>query len=263
MRPLIKLLLGISLFLVASCSSPPPPAPIEPPPPPLRKPITRVVIDPGHGGESMGAVGVAHVLEKEITLEISKHLAELIRTRLNVEVLLTRESDKTLPLEERTRIANESQGTIFLSIHANASETRRRRGVEVYYLDNTDDEGSMKLAARENGRPESAEDQDLSFIVSDVIQNAKMDESITLAHYSYEALLRKLQNAYPRVKGNGVMKAPFFVLVGAHMPSILVEVSYIDEKEEGKRLASKPYREAIAEGLFLGVRRFLQKSSHY
>lgn len=234
-------------------------APEPPSPPPSRPSITRVVLDPGHGGESVGAIGVNRLEEKAVTLEITKRLAELILSKLRVEVLLTRGSDKTLPLEDRTRIANDAQGTLFVSIHTNASETRKRHGVEVYYLDNTDDEASMKLAARENGRPASAADQDLSFIVSDVIQNAKMDESITLAHYTYEALLRRLQKSYSRVKGNGVMKAPFSVLVGAHMPAVLVEVSYIDEKEEGKRLGSKAYQDAIAEGIFLGLRRYLSR----
>lgn len=219
----------------------------------------RIVIDPGHGGESTGAVGVEKVLEKEITLRIALELATLIQKRLGYQVILTRDADKDIALTERTELANREQGTIFLSIHTNASEGHRRRGIEVYYLDNTDDEASIKLAERENGRPLNEADRDLSFIVSDVIQTAKMDDSIRMAHYVYEALLERLRKSYKGIKANGVMKAPFSVLVGAHMPAILVEVSYLDQHEEGRRLLTRDYQRAIAEGLYFGVRRFLQK----
>lgn len=141
--------------------------PVDPLPlrPGRRAPL-RIVIDPGHGGESAGAVGVTKVLEKEITLQIALELAKLLKKNIRCEILLTRTVDTDVALVERTRIANDAQGTIFVSIHANASENQRRHGVEVYYLDNTDDEASLKLAARENDHPQSDEEQDLSFIVS-------------------------------------------------------------------------------------------------
>lgn len=272
---------GIAIFLcllfMAGCSA----SPKATPKPPevkrtsvaTKKPgAIRIVLDPGHGGESAGAVaspiiskpGVADsrrtIAEKDVVLSISLELAEMLQNRLGIEVILTRASDRNIPLEARAEMANEVDANLFLSIHANASEGHRRKGIEVYYLDNTDDEASLKLAERENARPRSAEEQDLSFIVSDVIQTAKLDESITLAHYLYDALLAQLRGKYTGVRGNGVMKAPFSVLVGAHMPSVLVEVSYIDHPEEGRRLATSTYQRHVAEGIFEGVKHYLNKT---
>ncbi len=220
-----------------------------------RRPI--IVIDPGHGGEENGAIGVGGILEKDVVLAVSLFLEELVRDRLRAEIVLTRRTDVTLPLADRTKIANDSKADLFISIHANASELRNAHGIESYYLDNTNDKSSLKLAARENisaGGPAG----DLDFMISDLIQTGKLDDSISLAHYLNDSLYSTLSRYYEGVKNLGVKKAPFFVLVGAHMPCALAEVSFIDNPVEGKRLGDSRYQRLIAQGLYQGVRSFFE-----
>ena len=220
---------------------------------PVARPV--VVIDPGHGGEELGAVGIDGVLEKEVTLEIAMLLDELLRERLRAKTVLTRTKDLSLPLAERTKIANDSKGDLFISIHANASEYKTAKGIETYYLDNTNDKASLKLAERENASLQKSGD-DLGFIISDFIQNAKLGESISLAHHVQDTLTLTLSRYYEGVKGLGVKKAPFYVLVGAHMPCVLVEVSFIDHPVEGKRLASRRYQKLIASAIYQAVKAY-------
>ncbi len=214
-----------------------------------------VVIDPGHGGEELGAVGIDGVLEKDVTLEIASLLDELLRERLRAKTVLTRTKDVSLPLAERTKIANDHKADLFISIHANASEYKTAKGIETYYLDNTNDKASLKLAERENASLQKNGD-DLSFIISDFIQNAKLGESISLAHHVQDTLTATLSRYYEGVKGLGVKKAPFYVLVGAHMPCVLVEVSFIDHPVEGKRLASRRYQKLIASAIYQAVKAY-------
>jgi len=221
------------------------------------KPRTVVIIDPGHGGEDLGAVGVDGILEKDIALDISKELAELIKDGLRADAVLTRDKDQVLSLEERTNFANTKNADLLISVHANASELRNARGIETYYLDNTDDQASLKLAERENKVANKATD-DVSFIISDFIQNVKLDDSISLAHHLQDSLHHVVSRYYKEVKNLGVKKAPFYVLVGAHMPCALVEVSFIDHPLDGKRLKEKRYRKLIAQGLYQGVRDYFQ-----
>jgi N-acetylmuramoyl-L-alanine amidase len=222
------------------------------------KKIPLIVIDPGHGGEEEGAHGVRGVLEKNVVLDISKKMDTLLRNELGVRTFLTRTTDVDIPLEERTKIANDMNADLFISIHANASLTKRASGIETYYLDNTDDRSSLKLAKRENTTKRGGGLDDLSFIISDLIQNAKLDESISLAHHIQNSLYTVLSREYEGVKDLGVKKAPFYVLVGAHMPCVLVEVSFIDHPKEGQLLTTSRYQKVIAWALVDGVRSFLE-----
>ena len=216
-----------------------------------------IVIDPGHGGEEEGAVGVDHVLEKEVVLSISRELEALLQQRLGVKVVLTRTEDVTLPLAERTKIANESKADLFISVHTNASKNKSASGIETYYLDTTNDKASLKLAERENASVVN-DGTDLGFIVSDLIQNAKLADSIALAHKLQEALVKRIRSSYADAKNLGVKKAPFYVLVGAHMPCVLLEVSFIDHKVEGQRLISREYQHLIALAVFDGITAYLE-----
>lgn len=220
-----------------------------------RRPI--IVIDPGHGGEELGAQGVGGILEKDVVLTIALYLEELLRDRLRADVILTRRTDLTMSLADRTKFANDQQADLFISIHANASELKNAHGIETYYLDNTNDKSSLKLAAREN-LSAAGPAGDLDFMISDLIQTGKLDDSISLAHYLNDSLISTLGRYYEGIKNLGVKKAPFFVLVGAHMPCSLTEISFIDNPVEGKRLGDSRYQRLIAQGLYSGVRSFFE-----
>jgi N-acetylmuramoyl-L-alanine amidase len=215
------------------------------------KPIV-VVIDPGHGGNDFGAHGVTRNYEKEVTLNISRQVSQLFAGDGRFKVILTRNSDYELSLPTRTQFANDNRADVFISIHANATARKDAQGLETYYLDNTDDAGSLKLAEKENN-VSGTDLSDLQFIVSDLIQNLKLDDSISLAHYLQNDLHKTVDKRYPDFKNLGVKKGPFFVLVGAHMPCVLVEVSFIDHHVEGVRLASPAYQKLVAEGLYQGI----------
>jgi N-acetylmuramoyl-L-alanine amidase len=229
----------------------------------VRRPL--IVIDPGHGGEDKGAAGGDTVLEKEIVLNIGKMLEELLRERLRARTLLTRSEDIFIPLAERTKFANDQKADLFVSIHANASEYKTASGIETYYLDNTEDKSSLRLAERENrsmligGKPGEA--ADLSFMLSDFIQSAKLADSISLAHHLQNSLVETLSRYYRSVNDLGVKKAPFYVLVGAHMPCVLIEVSFIDHPVEGKNLADPRYQRLVALALYQGMKTYFTKRS--
>jgi N-acetylmuramoyl-L-alanine amidase len=217
------------------------------------------VLDPGHGGRDPGARGYA--VEKEVTLAIARRLAVLLRERLAATGILTRARDTTLSLAARTARANSEGADLFLSIHANASPNSRLNGVETYYLNDTDDRATIRLAAMENGLPAARKRvrgrADLRYILSDLVQVGKMEESVALAGAIQRALVGHLDERYPGVADLGVKRGPFYVLVGAHMPCVLVETSFLTHPGEGRRLAGNAYREAVAEGLFIGIARFL------
>ncbi len=217
-----------------------------------------VVIDPGHGGSEDGAHGPEGMKEKEIVLAISKMIQSKFHATTTVRVYLTRQGDENLPLQERTRIANELGADLFVSVHANASPYKTRKGIETYYLDNTDDKSSLRLAERENLAGNISQ-KSLSFIISDFIQGIKMDDSITAAHLIQANLVGELRHSYDSIKDLGVKKAPFYVLVGAHMPCVLVEVSFIDHPVEGRRLKTERYQRVVADGVYKGIFSYLSK----
>ena len=241
-------------------ATPPPSA--APPPPPVVAAVPRgrekIVLDPGHGGSDPGAQGYA--VEKEVTLAIARNLAGLLHERLGADVVLTRARDTTLPLAARTARANAEGADLFVSIHANASPSRRLHGVETYYLNNTNDRASIRLAAMENGLDlitHARRGADLRYILSDLVQVGKMEESVALATAVQRGLVAHLAARYPGVADLGVKRGPFYVLVGAYMPCVLVETSFLTHPGEGRRLASAGYRLAVAEGIYQGIERFL------
>lgn len=222
-----------------------------------QRPRWRIVIDPGHGGSDPGARGVGGVLEKDVVLAVAKRLANLLREKLHAEVLLTRSDDTTRSLAERTAFANANDADLFVSIHSNADQTGRLHGVETYTLNNSADQATIRLAKMENGPAFEADGGDLSLILSDLVQSGKEEESADLAERLQGAVLRQLRSRYPEVRDLGVKKGPFYVLVGAYMPCVLVEVSFLSHPVEGRRLATAAYQAAIAEGLYRGVAEFL------
>jgi len=217
--------------------------------------IRRIVIDPGHGGKDPGTVGPNGLKEKDIVLKVAKFLARELRKRLpSCEVILTRDRDVFIPLEERTAIANSKNGDLFLSIHVNAAPTKAARGIETYILDLATSEDAMRVAAQENAV--SAKNiSDLQAILMDLMQNTKVNESVKLAEKVQEAMINGLKKRYP-VHDLGVKRAPFIVLVGAQMPAILTEIGFLSHPEESKRLASDRYLEQVAVHLAGGVSRY-------
>ena len=236
---------------------------VRPARPAAAEPKYRVMIDPGHGGRDPGAVGVGGLEEKTVVLDVSRKLGRKLEARLPVEVLFTRTSDVFVPLPERTARANAANVNLFLSIHANASENAHAQGVETYYLNNTNDRATIRLARMENGLgPMQAvqhEDPTLSLLLSDLVQNQKVDGSIALANAIQTSLVPQVSRRHRQVRNLGVKKGPFYVLVGAHMPCVLVEVSFLTHRVQGRLLRSTDYREAIAEGIFEGVAQFIHQ----
>jgi N-acetylmuramoyl-L-alanine amidase len=252
-----------SLVTVAlsEAAAPPGPPPVAAKPAPLPPHLglrPKIVLDPGHGGSDPGAEGFT--VEKEVTLDIARRVASLLREQLGAEIVLTRSDDSTLPLAARTARANAEGADLFVSIHANASRSRRLHGVETYYLNNTADHATIRLAAMENGldmiTPRRAR-SDLRYILSDLVQVGKSEESVALATDVQRNLVVTLRRRWPGVADLGVKRGPFYVLVGAYMPCVLVETSFLTHPTEGRRLADAAYREAVAEGIARGVGHFV------
>ena len=227
--------------------------------PPVSKPsLFTVVLDPGHGGEDPGAIGPRGLKEKDVVLKIALKLRDKINKELGWNVVMTRKDDRFIPLEERTAIANTHSGDLFVSIHANASRKTTVYGIESYILSPTTDEDALRLAARENGvSPEKI--SDLQLILYDLMLNNKVNESSELAEHVQHAIVSTLRQGYPKIQDLGVKQAPFVVLVGAKMPSILVEVSFISNRLEEKRLRSSKYIDELATGIMDGLKRYAKK----
>lgn len=217
--------------------------------------IRRVVIDAGHGARDPGAVGVGGLKEKDVVLDIALRLRDIL-LRQGLEVTLTRDRDTYLGLAERTGIANRANADLFISLHANSSKRRNLRGVETYFLNLASSQRAMETAAIENSMS-VAKMNNLDEIVKEIF-NSKMDESSRLAEIVQKNIVRTLRQHYKDLKDLGVKQAPFYVLIGANMPSILAEVSFINHPVEGKRLATDSYRQRLAEALSLGVRDYIQ-----
>jgi N-acetylmuramoyl-L-alanine amidase len=221
--------------------------------------IRKVVIDPGHGGKDPGAIGIDGLAEKDVVLTVAKKLARKLQRDLGIAAVLTRRTDTFVPLETRTEIANAEGADLFISLHMNASSNGEARGLETYYLDNTNDEASIRLAARENATSRQKV-SDLQFILSDMAQNLKLEDSITLAHRLHQSLVSGMSKKAPEVRDLGVKKALFYVLVGARMPSVLVEMFFITNKAEGRAMGRESYQDAVVEALFEGVQQYQQST---
>ncbi|MGD2269602.1 MAG: N-acetylmuramoyl-L-alanine amidase [Desulfobacterales bacterium] len=222
--------------------------------------VNRIAIDPGHGGRDYGAPGyLKGVHEKKITLQIAKRLAVMIRKELKCEVILTRNSDRYLTLEERTAIANAKNADLFISIHTNANKNRRTYGISTYYLSPAEDDEAIRVAALEN-KTSAGNISDLQTILYSLLQNAKIDESILLGGYVQESITGHLKKkGYSRIKNQGVKKAPFYVLMGALMPAVLVETSFISNPRECKRLTNPKYQQRLCEGIVKGIKKYIRE----
>jgi N-acetylmuramoyl-L-alanine amidase len=219
-----------------------------------------IVIDPGHGGLDSGAVSKnGQLKEKDISLEIAKRLA-LKLEEFGYKALLTRTDDTFSELADRTAFANEQQADLFISLHVNASRSGKARGFEVYYLDNDGDKAAMQLAERENKIVGGKKVDELDFILSDLIQNAKLEESIILAHLIDEKVVNQLISKGIDTPSKGIKKAPFYVLVGAHMPCVLVELLFIDNPEDYRLLVNEEVKQELVNGLALGIYKFFAKN---
>ena len=216
-----------------------------------------IALDPGHGGEDFGAVGVSGLLEKDVVLDVAFKLQALIESQLHAIVILTRKSDVFVPLQRRMEMANEAGASVFLSIHCNSSEKPGAKGFEIYVLDNTNDQGSKTLSERENSSGGGAVD-DISFMLSDLIQSSKSPESIKLAQ-SIEGSVSALKRNWSDITILKVKKAPFYVLVGAHMPAVLAELLFINENDDARKLADDSFRADMAKALLIGLKGYLHK----
>jgi N-acetylmuramoyl-L-alanine amidase len=214
--------------------------------------IGRILIDPGHGGHDTGTIGPAGYMEKELVLDISKRLGQLIEERLGSEVIYTRDNDNFVSLEDRAKMANKQQADLFVSIHANSSKAKSAVGIETYYLSLTADPEALEVAARENAVSQETISE-LQGLVSKIALNEKVDESKEFAEKIQASLRKNLASGKARKFDRGVKKAPFVVLIGADMPAILAEISFLSNPEEEKRLKTEKHRQQIAEALYEGV----------
>lgn len=220
--------------------------------------IGRIVIDPGHGGHDTGTIGPSGFMEKDLCLDVALRLGKIIEQRLpGAEVIYTRQDDTFIPLEERTAIANHAKADLFLSIHANSSEDRAARGVETYYLNIKGTPDAMAVAARENAVAQNTI-HDLQDLIAKITQNEKLGESREFASEIQDSLSRRIQKTGRSVKNRGVRKAPFVVLIGANMPSVLTEISFLSNPSDEQLLKKPETRQRIADGLYQGVVRYLQ-----
>ena len=215
----------------------------------------RIVIDPGHGGHDPGTIGRGGLQEKDLVLDVARRLDRLVRQELGTEVVMTRSTDVFIPLEERTAIANQRGADLFLSIHANASRNVKARGVETYFLNFASNPDAEAVAARENSASGQTMHR-LPDIVRAITLNNKIDESRDFATLVQRAMIENLSKANDNVRDRGVKQAPFVVLIGAGMPSVLAEIAFMTHTQEGRLLKSASYRQKIAEALFQGVRRY-------
>ncbi|MGA8937754.1 MAG: N-acetylmuramoyl-L-alanine amidase, partial [Acidobacteriaceae bacterium] len=219
--------------------------------------IGRIVIDAGHGGHDSGTLGAGGIEEKNVVLDVALRLGRLLHDRLGAEVVYTRDDDTFVPLETRTAIANKAQADLFISVHANSSQDADVRGVEVYYLNFTSDPEAMMVASRENAvSTESV--HELSDLVKKIALKDKIDESRELAADVDASLYAGLRRGNAGLKNRGVKKAPFVVLIGANMPSILAEISFVTNPKSASELETAAYRERVAESLYRGIAKYAE-----
>jgi N-acetylmuramoyl-L-alanine amidase len=223
--------------------------------------IGRIVIDAGHGGHDSGTLGAGGIQEKDVVLDVALRLGKLLHDRLGAEIVYTRADDTFIPLETRTAIANKAQADLFISVHANSSPDASARGVEVYYLNFTSDPDAMNVASRENAVSTQSV-HELSDLVKKITLKDKIDESRELAADVDMSLYGGLAKGNVGLKDRGVKKAPFVVLIGANMPSILAEISFVTNPDDAEQLETPEYRERVAESLYKGVAKYAGAINH-
>ncbi|HUI76842.1 MAG TPA: N-acetylmuramoyl-L-alanine amidase [Bryobacteraceae bacterium] len=224
--------------------------------------INRVVIDPGHGGQDQGTSGPRGLMEKDLVLDVAKRLGKLIEDRMGAEVIYTRTDDTFIPLEGRTALANEKKADLFLSIHANSSPATHVAGIETYYLNFTDSKDALDLAARENAVSEKSVFE-LRDLIQKITLHDKAEESREFASRIQASLYTLSARNFPGEKNRGVRKAPFVVLIGANMPSVLAEIGFLSNSREESLLKKSDYRDKLADALYRGVSRYASSLSHF
>jgi len=224
--------------------------------------VGRVVIDPGHGGHDKGSIGPAGLMEKELVLDVAQRLGKLIEERLGSEVIYTRNDDTFIPLESRTEMANANKADLFLSIHANSSPYPSVSGVETYYLNFSSTREAMDLASRENAGSQKSI-HELSEIIEKITKHDKAEESREFAGKMQTALYSAAVRSNAAARNRGVKKAPFVVLIGATMPSILVEIGFVSNSREETLLKRPDHRQKLAEALYNGLSRYAETLSHF
>jgi len=218
--------------------------------------VGRIVIDAGHGGHDTGTIGPNGLLEKDLVLDVSLRLGRLLQTKMGAEVIYTRDDDTFIPLETRTAIANKQQADLFVSVHANSSQDASARGVETYYLNFNPSPDALEVAARENAVSEKSV-HELGDLVKKIALKEKVEESREFATDVQRSLYQGLAGKERTMKDRGVKKAPFIVLIGANMPSILAEISFVSNPADERKLQTPEYRQKIAEALYRGIARYI------
>lgn len=250
-----------------SPSMEPPPAPEASPPKappphlksarrPARDDIKTIVIDPGHGGRDPGAIGRGKTVEKQITLKVGLKLRDLITQRLGRRVLMTRERDVFIELEDRTKFANSHGADLFVSIHVNSHPQRSTKGIEVYHFGKASDRRALEVAARENGTPIESTGVGWQYLVADLLTDKKIEDSLELAWTARQAMVANLNSHYD-VVDLGVKTAPFYVLRFTTMPSILAEIAFISNPTEERLMQGEAFLTRMAEAIFEGIKAFL------
>jgi len=219
--------------------------------------IGKIVVDAGHGGHDTGTIGSNGLLEKDLVLDVALRLGKLLEQKLGADVVYTRHDDTFIPLETRTAIANQNQADLFISIHANSSSDASARGVETYYLNFTRSPEALEVAARENAVSDTSV-HELQDLVKKIALKEKIDESREFAVTVQRALYAGESSKNPGIRDRGVKKAPFIVLIGANMPSILAEISFVSNPSDERKLRTPQYRQRVAESLYRGIARYAQ-----
>jgi N-acetylmuramoyl-L-alanine amidase len=218
--------------------------------------VRTIVLDPGHGGTDPGCMGKSSQ-EKDIVLDVAQSLKKMLVEKSGLDVILTRESDIFVPLEDRTVIANQKRADLFVSIHANASRNHKRTGIEAYYLNFSPDPAVNETAARENATSAKNISQ-MKDIIQAIVRNSKIQESKELAEKIHAGLLKALSAKYGPTNSLGVKGGPFWVLIGGEMPSMLVEISHLSNAQEEARLKTPAYRAVVAQGIYEGIMEYIR-----
>jgi N-acetylmuramoyl-L-alanine amidase len=221
--------------------------------------IKKIVLDPGHGGKDPGAMSF-NLKEKDIVLKVAMKLAPLLEKKLGCKVILTRKRDVFIPLEERTAIANTNDADLFISLHINSSSTIAANGIETYFLNLTTNPEAMRVAAFENATS-THQMSDLQNILSDILKTSKVSESSRLAQQVHNSMITGLEKKYPHIKNLGVKQAPFYVLIGAEMPAILVEMSFISNPDDAEHLKNNHFLNSIANDISSGIQSYISHNT--
>jgi N-acetylmuramoyl-L-alanine amidase len=219
--------------------------------------IGRIVIDPGHGGHDTGTIGPTGLEEKNVVLDVGLRLKKLLEHSTGCEVIMTRDDDTFIPLEERTAIANEKSADLFISIHANASRDMSARGIETYYLNLSSNPDVLEVAARENATSQESVHQ-LQDLIKKIAMTEKIEESEDFAKQVQREVYTRVTKVSGAQRDRGVKKAPFVVLIGANMPSVLAEISFLTNPRDERMLKRPDYREKIASALYDGILQYVK-----